>query len=366
MSKVQSSSRTLLVMAGGTGGHIMPGLAVAAQMRERGWQVVWLGNPEKMEGRLVPPAGISLLPLHFSGLRGKGAAALLKMPFLLIKACLQARQAIRQSRPAVVLGMGGYVAVPGGLMASLGRVPLVIHEQNAVAGTANKWLAKMAAFVLTGFPDVLPGGCMVGNPVRRELTQTAEPAERYGAREGRLRILIVGGSLGAQALNTVVPAAVALIPESQRPQIVHQAGEQHIAALQDAYLQAGVQAECVAFISDMATAMASADLIICRAGAMTVAEVAAVGVAALFVPLPHAIDDHQTANAAWLSNRQAAWTQPQRDLSADWLAQWIQSRTRNELMQTAVAARACAKTQATSTIADICERAAQGKHETSD
>lgn len=365
MSSAGQMSRTLLVMAGGTGGHIMPGLAVAAQMRERGWEVVWLGNPEKMEGRLVPSAGIPLLPMNFSGLRGKGPAALLKMPFLLARACLQARRALKQAHPSVVLGMGGYVAVPGGIMACVARIPLVIHEQNAVAGTANKWLAKMAAFVLTGFPDVLPGGRMVGNPVRRELAVTAEPAERYGSREGALRILVVGGSLGAQALNTVMPAAMAMIAAERRPQIVHQAGEQHIASLQDAYLQAGVRAECVPFINDMATAMASADLVLCRAGAMTVAEVAAVGVAALFVPLPHAIDDHQTANATWLTSRNAAWAQPQRELTAAWLAEWIQSRTRDELMQTAVAARACAKTQATNTIADICERAAQGKHETS-
>lgn len=365
MSGAKQSSRTLLVMAGGTGGHIMPGLAVAAQMRERGWQVVWLGNPEKMEGRLVSAAGITLLPLRFAGLRGKGALALLKLPFLLAKACLQARTALRQSRPTVVLGMGGYVAVPGGMMAALGRIPLVIHEQNAVAGTANKWLAKISTFVLTGFPDVLPGGRMVGNPVRSELARTAEPAQRYGSRTGSLRILVVGGSLGAQALNTVVPAAMALIPQGQRAQIVHQAGEQHIAALREAYLQADVSAECVPFIDDMAAAMVSADLIICRAGAMTVAEVAAVGVAALFVPLPHAIDDHQTANAAWLTGRNAAWAQSQRDFTAAWLAGWLQSRTRDQLMQTAVAARACAVTQATQAIADICERAAQGQHETS-
>jgi UDP-N-acetylglucosamine--N-acetylmuramyl-(pentapeptide) pyrophosphoryl-undecaprenol N-acetylglucosamine transferase len=361
MNSVRSDSRTLLVMAGGTGGHIMPGLAVAAQMRARGWQVVWLGNPDKMEGRLVPAAAIPLLPLHFAGLRGKGPVALLKLPFMLGKACLQARRALRQCRPAVVLGMGGYVAVPGGLMARLANIPLVIHEQNAVAGTANRWLAKMAAFVLTGFPDVLPGGQMVGNPVRNELADTPEPGVRYGARDGALRVLVVGGSLGAQALNTVVPAAMALIAPGQRPQIMHQAGEQHIASLQDTYKQANVSAECLPFIDDMVTAMMSADLIICRAGAMTVAEVAAVGVAALFVPLPHAIDDHQTANAAWLTSRNAAWAQPQREFTAAWLAQWIQSRTRDQLMQTAVAARACARTQAAQTIADICERASAGK-----
>jgi len=361
MKSVNSSDRTLLVMAGGTGGHIMPGLAVATHMRERGWQVVWMGNPEKMEGRLVPAAGIKLLPLHFAGLRGKGPLALLKLPFLLARACLQARRALKQSRPAVVLGMGGYVAVPGGMMAALQRIPLVIHEQNAVAGTANKWLAKMATFVLTGFPDVLPGGTMVGNPVRHELVATGDPAGRYGARDGVLRILVVGGSLGAQALNTVMPAAMAQIAPQQRPHILHQAGEQHIASLQDAYEKAGVTAECLPFIENMVSAMTSADLVICRAGAMTVAEVAAVGVAALFVPLPHAIDDHQTANAAWLTSRNAAWSQAQRDLTAAWLADWIQSRTRDELMQTAVAARACAITQAAQTIADICERASAGK-----
>ena len=360
MNSNHAESRTLLVMAGGTGGHIMPGLAVAAQMRARGWRVVWLGNPDKMEGRLVPAADIPLLPLYFAGLRGKGLAALVKLPFMLGKACLQARRALRQCRPAVVLGMGGYVAVPGGMMARLSRIPLVIHEQNAVAGTANRWLAKMSAFVLTGFPDVLPGGQMVGNPVRSEMANTPQPGERYDARDGVLRILVVGGSLGAQALNTVVPAAMALLAPALRPHIVHQAGEQHIASLRDTYQQANVSAECQPFIDDMVTAMTSADLIICRAGAMTVAEVAAVGVAALFVPLPHAIDDHQTANAAWLTGRNAAWAQPQREFTAAWLADWIQRRTRDQLKQTAVAARACALTQAAQTIADMCERASAG------
>lgn len=366
MIRTPDASPCLMVMAGGTGGHIMPGLAVALEMRRRGWSVCWLGNPEKMEGRLVPAQDIALLPLHFAGLRGKGPVALLKLPVLLGKACLQARKALRQCRPDVVLGMGGYVAVPGGLMAAAGRIPLVIHEQNAVAGTANKWLAKMSAFVLTGFPDVLPKGRMVGNPVRRELAEAAAPLARYGARQGPLRILVVGGSLGAQALNTVVPAAIARLAPEQRPHIVHQAGEQHISSLRQAYAQAGVQAQCVPFIDDMAGAMSDADLVICRAGAMTVAEVAAVGVAALFVPLPHAIDDHQTANAAWLTRQDAAWAQPQRELTAPWLAEWIQGRTRDALAQTAIRARTCALTAATQTIADICERAAQGKHETSD
>src|SRR3546814_706223 len=327
------STRTLLIMAGGTGGHIMPGLAVAHEMKARGWRVIWMGDPERMEGRLVPPQGFELVPLHFSGLRGKGLLALLKLPFTLARACAQARRHLAQVRPEVVLGMGGYVAFPGGIMAALSRIPLVIHEQNAVAGTANRWLAKLARKVLVGFPGALPGAVMVGNPVRQALAQATPAAQRYTARQGPLRLLVVGGSLGAAALNTVVPQALAQLPSSERPLVTHQAGERHLAALRASYEQTGVQAICHAFIDDMAAALSDADVVICRAGAMTVAEVAAVGVAALFVPLPHAIDDHQTANARYLSDCQGGWLQKQSELSPQWLAQWLRGISRAELAQ---------------------------------
>lgn len=350
---------TILIMAGGTGGHIMPGLAVAQVLRERGWRVLWLGNPDKMEGRLVPSHGIELVPMQFQGVRGRGVLALLKLPYLLARAGLQAWQRLSQVRPDVVLGMGGYVAFPGGMVASLRGMPLVVHEQNAVAGTANKWLAKRARRVLSGFPNVLPRAEVLGNPVRQDLAALPEPATRYASRSGPIRILVVGGSLGAQALNTVVPRALALMDPHSRPEVTHQAGAQHVQALRDGYAQAGVQADCRDFIDDMAAAMAQADLLICRAGAMTVAEVAAAGVAALFVPFPHAIDDHQTANARYLSDVQAAWLCPQVELTPDWLADWLGQRTRTELQSVAERARHHARPQAAADIADVCEQAAR-------
>ncbi|OZI77607.1 undecaprenyldiphospho-muramoylpentapeptide beta-N-acetylglucosaminyltransferase [Bordetella genomosp. 12] len=352
------SAPTILIMAGGTGGHIMPGLAVADILRQRGWQVRWLGNPDKMEGKLVPAHGIALAELRFQGVRGRGAAALLKLPFLLTRAVAQAWGHVSAIKPDVVLGMGGYVAFPGGVVAALRRTPMVIHEQNAVAGTANRWLARMAQRVLTGFPNVLPGADNVGNPVREQVCHLPAPALRYASRQGPLRILVVGGSLGAQALNTVVPQALARLAPAQRPVVVHQAGAQHVQALQAAYAQAGVQAECLPFIEDMAGALAHADLLICRAGAMTVAEVAAAGVAALFVPFPHAIDDHQTANARYLSDAQAAWLQPQSALTAEWLADWLAQRNRTELQTVAERARAQARPDAAEHIADVCMAAA--------
>lgn len=353
------SAPTILIMAGGTGGHIMPGLAVADILRQRGWQVRWLGNPDKMEGKLVPARGIALAPLRFQGVRGRGAAALLKLPLLLTRAVIQAWRHLSAIKPDVVLGMGGYVAFPGGLVAALRRTPMVIHEQNAVAGTANRWLARMASRVLTGFPNVLPGAEDVGNPVRADLCQLGEPAQRYAGRQGPLRVLVVGGSLGAQALNTVVPQALARIEPSQRPVVTHQAGAQHLQALQAAYAETGVQAECLAFIDDMAGALARSDLLICRAGAMTVAEVAAAGVAALFVPFPHAIDDHQTANARYLSDAQAAWLQAQSALTPEWLAEWLGQRNRTELQSVAERARAQARPDAAEHIADVCMAAAR-------
>lgn len=350
---------TILIMAGGTGGHIMPGLAVAKILRDRGWQVVWLGNPEKMEGRLVPAQGIELVPMQFQGVRGRGLAAVIKLPFLLMRAGTQAWQRLSQVRPDVVLGMGGYVAFPGGMVASLRGIPLIVHEQNAVAGTANRWLAKRATRILTGFPNVLPEGEVLGNPVRQELSSLAEPAVRYAKRTGKLRLLVVGGSLGAHVLNTVLPRALALMDPNERPEVVHQAGEQHLQTLREGYAQAGVQADCRDFIDDMAMAMAQTDLLICRAGAMTVAEVAAAGVAALFIPLPHAIDDHQTANARFLSDVQAAWLCPQATLTPAWLADWLLQRTRSELQSVAERARHYARPQAATDIADACEQAAR-------
>lgn len=349
-----SEPKRALIMAGGTGGHIMPGLAVATELKNRGWEVRWLGNPEKMEGRLVPKHGFELIPMEFAGLRGKGAMALVKLPFVLLKACLAARRALKIAKPDMVLGMGGYVSFPGSLMAKLAGIPVVLHEQNAVAGTANKTIAKFATKILTGFPQVLPHAQMVGNPVRQDLLHIELPEQRYAQRQGALKLLVVGGSLGASALNTLVPEALALIPENERPEVIHQSGEQHLAVLQETYTRLGVKAKCVAFIDDMASVLSEADLMICRAGAMTVAEVAAVGVAALFVPLPHAIDDHQTANAAWLSREQAAFSYAQKDLKSQSLSEFLQQCTREQLAQVAIKARQMAYTNATQDIADAC------------
>lgn len=349
-----SEPKRALIMAGGTGGHIMPGLAVATELKNRGWEVRWLGNPEKMEGRLVPKHGFELIPMEFAGLRGKGAMALVKLPFVLLKACLAARRALKIAKPDMVLGMGGYVSFPGSLMAKLAGIPVVLHEQNAVAGTANKTIAKFATKILTGFPQVLPHAQMVGNPVRQDLLHIELPEQRYAQRQGALKLLVVGGSLGASALNTLVPEALALIPENERPEVIHQSGEQHLAVLQETYACLGVKAKCVAFIDDMASVLSEADLMICRAGAMTVAEVAAVGVAALFVPLPHAIDDHQTANAAWLSREQAAFSYAQKDLKSQSLSEFLQQCTREQLAQVAIKARQMAYTNATQDIADAC------------
>jgi UDP-N-acetylglucosamine--N-acetylmuramyl-(pentapeptide) pyrophosphoryl-undecaprenol N-acetylglucosamine transferase len=355
-----SAQPTLMIAAGGTGGHIMPGLAVAEEMRRRGWRVVWLGHPERMEGKLVPAQGIDLEPLRFAGVRGKGLAAWLKLPFALLGAARQAGAALKRARPDAVLGMGGYVAFPAGLMARVKRVPLVVHEQNAVAGSANRWLAKLAQKVLVGCPGALPGALVVGNPVRPAVLQLPGAQERYAAREGVLRLLVLGGSLGARPLNQTVPEALALMPAHSRPHVVHQTGAEHADAVRAHYERLGVQAECHAFIDGIAHALGEADLLVCRAGAMTVAEVAAAGVAALFVPLPHAIDDHQRANARYLTECHGGWLQEQKDLTPRWLADWLAARTRAELSDVAQHAHQHASLQATQHIADACEQAARG------
>ena len=348
------TQHTILIMAGGTGGHIMPGLAVAEVLREQGWRVLWLGNPARMEGRLVPEHGIELLPLHFGGVRGKGMMTLLKLPFTLAVACWQVRTLMKRYRPDVVLGMGGYVAFPGGVMARWARIPLVVHEQNAVAGTANRWLSRMARRVLVGFPGALPDALMVGNPVRAAFTTVVPAAQRYAARQGRLRLLVLGGSQGAARLNDLVPKALARLPHEARPEVRHQTGQRHAETVRQTYDAVRVEAEVTAFIDHMAQAMAEADLVICRAGAMTVAEVAAVGVAALFVPLPGAIDDHQTANARYLSECAGGWMMRQADLDEASLAAWLQARQRGELAAVAAHAHEHACLNAAQLIAEAC------------
>jgi UDP-N-acetylglucosamine--N-acetylmuramyl-(pentapeptide) pyrophosphoryl-undecaprenol N-acetylglucosamine transferase len=352
-------TRTLLVMAGGTGGHVFPGLAVAEVMRSRAWNVVWLGNPGGMEATLVPRHGIPMQWVRFGGLRGKGLLTQLMLPFNLLRAFAQSLKVLREVRPAVVLGMGGYVAFPAGMMAALTGTPLVVHEQNSIAGLTNKVLAKVADRVLVAFPDAIAGAAWCGNPVRVDVASLPAPELRYGARSGPLRLLVVGGSLGAQALNTVVPQALALLPEAQRPTVIHQSGRTHLPALQAAYRDAGVAADAVAFIDDMAAAYADADLVVCRAGAMTVSEVAAAGVASLMVPFPHAVDDHQTTNAAFLVGRDAALLVQQSELDAPRLAALIAGLDRPRLLGFARRARELARPDAATQVADVCEAIAR-------
>ena len=356
------SARTALIMAGGTGGHIMPALAVAERLRTDGWQVVWLGTRAGMEARLVPARGFAVEWLGFAGVRGKGPLRLVLLPLQILKAFWQAARAIFRVRPDVVLGFGGYVAFPGGMMAALLNKPLAIHEQNSVAGMTNRVLAHVADRILLGLPLVKPLSkreVWIGNPVRPEIAALPEPARRYAEHQGPLRLLVVGGSLGAAALNEAVPKAMALLPEDKRPLIRHQAGAKHIEQLQANYAAAGVAADCLAFIDDMAAAYAWADAVICRAGALTVAEVAAAGVSAAFVPFPFAVDDHQTANARFLSERGAAWLLPQKALTPEGLAQWLQALTRENLVAMASKARALGKPDATERVADVCRELAR-------
>jgi UDP-N-acetylglucosamine--N-acetylmuramyl-(pentapeptide) pyrophosphoryl-undecaprenol N-acetylglucosamine transferase len=348
-------SKTALIMAGGTGGHIFPGLAVAEALRAKGWQVQWLGAPNSMESRLVPPRGFELQTIDFSGVRGKGLVTLALLPLRLLKAFWQSIQVIRRVKPDVVVGLGGYISFPAGMMAVLLGKPLVLHEQNSVAGMANKVLASVADKVFTAFPKALAKGVWVGNPLRTEFLQQAEPALRFAGRSGPLNLLVVGGSLGAKALNDVVPQALARIPLAKRPQVIHQSGEKQIDALRANYAAAGVQATLTPFITNTAEAFAQADLIVCRAGASTVTEIAAVGAAAVFVPFPFAVDDHQTLNARFLSDQGAAKIVVQKDLNADFLAQLLLKSELTELLEIAQKAKTMQKIHATQAVVDACE-----------
>ncbi|WP_410500006.1 undecaprenyldiphospho-muramoylpentapeptide beta-N-acetylglucosaminyltransferase [Chitinibacter sp. S2-10] len=354
------SKRTLLVMAGGTGGHIFPALAVANAMRDKGWEVIWLGAKDAMETRVVPQHGIDLVALEITGVRGKGLLKKLIQPWVQAKALFAALNLIFRRRPDVAIGFGGFTGFPGGLAMKLCWLPLVIHEQNSVAGLTNKVLSKLANRVLFAFPNAFPAlksGC-VGNPVRDELKSVATPDERFAGRTGSLKLLVVGGSLGAQVFNEQVPKALALIAPELRPQVIHQAGEKHIEALRTNYAAADVDAECVAFISDMASAYADADLVLCRAGALTVAELACVGVAAVLVPFPHAVDDHQTGNAKFLSDEQAGILLPQAQFSAESLAVLLRQTSREQCLAMANNARRLAKPEATAQVVAVIEELA--------
>lgn len=345
----------ILVMAGGTGGHIFPGIAVAEVLRARGWKIAWMGNEANMEGRLVPPYGYETAWINFSAFRGKGIVRKLALPLNLLRALWQAWRLLRQIRPCVVIGFGGYVSIPGGLMARMLRIPLVVHEQNSVAGMANKVLAYFADRTLSGFPDVIKRAEWKGNPVRDDIARISEPASRYPLRKGPLHLLVIGGSLGAQVLNTIVPEALALIPLESRPVVTHQAGAKLLSQLEHAYATAGVQGELLSFIEDMSVRYAEADLVICRAGALTVAELAAAGVASILVPFPHAVDDHQTGNALFLSSHGAAQLIAQTALTPEVLAGRLCNLDSGSLLAMAEAARELARPRAAYDVADVCE-----------
>jgi UDP-N-acetylglucosamine--N-acetylmuramyl-(pentapeptide) pyrophosphoryl-undecaprenol N-acetylglucosamine transferase len=356
-------SGPILIMAGGTGGHVFPALAVAQALRAQSREVVWLGTRRGLEARVVPAAGFPVEWVNVTGLRGKGWRTWLEAPVRLAVALAQSLAIMRRRRPAAVLGMGGFVTGTGGVAAWLTRRPLVIHEQNAVAGLSNRLLARLAREVLEAFPGSFPAGrrtrC-VGNPVREDILALPPPVARLAARDGRTRLLVLGGSLGAQALNERVPEALARLSLDARPEVWHQTGERTLASAQAAYARAEVDARIVPFIDDMAGAYAWADLVICRAGAITIAELAAAGVGAILVPFPHAVDDHQTQNAAWLVRAGAAELVPQDALDADGLAARLERllSDRDLLLAMAESARRVARPDATAALEQACLAAA--------
>jgi UDP-N-acetylglucosamine--N-acetylmuramyl-(pentapeptide) pyrophosphoryl-undecaprenol N-acetylglucosamine transferase len=335
---------TVLIMAGGTGGHVFPALAVARLLRERRCEVVWVGTQRGLEARVVPANGFTIEWLSVTGLRGKGFMTWLLAPWRLTVAVLQALGVLRRRKPAVVLGVGGFVTGPGGLAAWLMRRPLLIHEQNAIAGLTNRWLARLAREVLEAFPGSFPSGVQarcIGNPVRREIAALPAPETRFAYRSGPIRVLVIGGSLGAARLNLQMPRALALMPNAARPEVRHQAGERGFEEARQAYAQAGVLAHVEPFIEDMASAYGWADLVVCRAGAITVSELAAAGLGAILVPFPAAVDDHQTHNARFLTETGAAVLIADRDLEAERLCAELTRLTadRGQLLEMARRAR---------------------------
>jgi UDP-N-acetylglucosamine--N-acetylmuramyl-(pentapeptide) pyrophosphoryl-undecaprenol N-acetylglucosamine transferase len=355
--------RPILIMAGGTGGHVFPALAVATELTGLGVPVAWLGTDQGLEARVVPAAGYPLTAIRVSGLRGKGMLRIFFAPFMLAVALLQATRVLLRLRPLAVLGMGGFAAGPGGLVTWLLRRPLLIHEQNSVPGLTNRLLAPLARVVLEGFPGSLPASrrvITVGNPVRAPITALAAPEIRFAGRSGTLRLLVIGGSLGAQALNRILPQAIARLPMEQRPQVHHQTGQAEVSGVQQHYRELDCEARVEAFIENMAAAYAWADLVVCRSGALTVAELAAAGVGSILVPYPHATDDHQTGNAHYLADAGAALLMPQSQLSSDWLAETLArlARQRETLLAMARRARELARPDAARRVALLCLEAA--------
>ncbi len=352
--------RPVLIMAGGTGGHVFPALAVADELRSRGIPVVWLGTKAGIESRLVPQAGYPIEWMTITGLRGKNILTLLLAPLRISMACWQALVVLLRRKPCAVLGMGGFASGPGGLMAWVIRKPLIVHEQNAIAGLTNKVLARFSTTVLQAFPAVFKQAVTTGNPVRQSICEIENPelrfAQRRDSKQTNLRLLIVGGSLGATKLNEIIPQALEKVDINVRPDVIHQTGSKNIETAKKHYLNAGVEAKIEAFIDDMPAAYEWADLVICRAGAMTVFELAAAGVASVLVPYPHAVDDHQTHNAFYLEKAGAAIIRQQEALTVDWLVEVINdfSTNRKKLLDMAIAARKLAIPHSAKNIADAC------------
>lgn len=365
MSK-KSYPYPIMIAAGGTGGHVYPGLAVAKALEARGVQIIWMGTHKGLEARVIPAADIEMAWLNVTGLRGKGLSTLLMAPIRVIMALSQSFRIMLKYKPAAVLGMGGFVAGPGGLVAALMRKPVLIHEQNAVSGLTNRLLSRVATQVLQAFPNTFVDAVAVGNPVRQEIAAIIEPQQRLAKRTGRLRILVVGGSLGALALNQTVPKALALLAPDIQAEVLHQAGKNTLNTALQAYAEVTIEAEVTAFIEDMAAVYAWTDVVICRAGAMTISELAAAGVASILVPYPHAVDDHQTANAAYLADAGAAILCPQKTMTAESLAHELRTlaNDRTKIMQMSCQARALAKTDATEAVADFCMQLAGYEHPT--
>lgn len=348
-------TKTALIAAAGTGGHIFPGLAIADGLIKQGWKVVWIGTISGMENQIVTQKNIQFESIEFSGFRGKGLVSWLTMPFKLLKAVVNSFEIIAKTKPDIVIGFGGYVSLPVGLAAKLSYKKLVIHEQNSVIGLSNKILSFVANHIFTAFPNVIKNAIVAGNPLRSEFVNVPTPEARFQNRSGPLRILIIGGSLGAKFLNNSIPSAINLIPEKDRPLVIHQSGKNQFNELQSIYNSLNINADVVQFIDNTSRAFADADLIICRAGASTVTEIAAVGAAAIFVPLPSAVDDHQLKNARYLVDKNAAWLQLQSDMTPAKIANQILNMNRNRLVNIAIASRKLSIPNTVATMVNVCE-----------
>ena len=353
-------TRPVLIMAGGTGGHVFPALAVAEKLREKNIPVVWLGTKKGIESTLVVDAGIKIRWLSVAGLRGKSKLSLLLAPIKLVRACLQASWVLMTERPAVVLGMGGFVSGPGGLISVLFRKPLLIHEQNAIPGLTNRMLAKLADTVIESFPnsfEISKPVQLVGNPVRNNIINIEQPEKRLQGRDESLNILVVGGSLGAAVLNQTVPEMLSLVGEKKVLNVWHQTGKKNYLDTLNHYKEYQIDAKIEAFIDDMAAAYQWADVVICRAGAMTISELAMAGVASILVPYPYAVDDHQTANARFLADKDAAMLLPQEQMSAERLKKIVLNLNREKILQMSAAAKSVSKPEAANKVAELCMQA---------